>query len=258
MRTYSSKTYAAEAVKRIEQVFGCVSKETTATPVKECHPEMDNSPLLELDDHRKFQMLLGMLQWLVTIGHPDLCHLVSSLNRFGACPRQFHLDLVIRAFGYIKWHLNTEIAINSRPMDYRRIDTDYCILLPDFLEDYPHTELDPSFPSPFGPVLQTSILVDSDHGHDKKTRRSLTGLLAFVCSMPVHWLSKCHGSIASSTYTAEFSALRTATEEAIALPYMLRCLGCNLPANGDAPMCIFGDNMSVIQIASNPQADHCL
>ena len=189
-----------------------------------------------------------MLQWLVTIGHPDLCHFVSSLNRFGACPRQYHLDLVIHAFGYIKRHPNTEIAMDLRPMDYCHIDLDYHILLPDFLEDDPHAteELDPSFPDPFGPVLQTSILVDSDHGRDKKTQCSLTGLCAFIGLTLVHWLSKRQGSIASSTYAAEFSALCTATEEAIALRYMLRCLGCNLPADRNTPTCIFGNNMSVI------------
>ena len=69
-----------------------------------------------------------------------------------------------------KQHPSPEIAINSRPLDYRCIDPDYQILLPDFLADYPHAieEMDPSFPDPFGPVLQASILVDSDHGRDKK------------------------------------------------------------------------------------------
>jgi len=74
-------------------------------------------------------------------------------------------------------------------------------------------------------------MVDSDHTHDQKTRRSLTGLLAFVGSTQVVWMSKRHGSIASSTYAAEFSALRTATEEAMSLRYMLRCLGCNIPSD---------------------------
>ena len=63
-------------------MFGCLPKEGTPLPVKDCHPKMDTSPLLGLDDHRKFQMLLSMLQWLLTIGQPDLGPVVSSLNRF--------------------------------------------------------------------------------------------------------------------------------------------------------------------------------
>ena len=66
------------------------------------------------------------------------------------------------------------------------------------------------------------------------------------------WISRLQGSITSSTYAAEFSALRTATEEAMNLQYMLRCLGVNL---GDKPTDLFGDNLSVIQNSQNLAAD---
>ena len=61
--------------------------------------------------------------------------------------------------------------------------------------------------------------------------------------------------ITSSTYAAEFSALRTATEEAQNLYYTLRCLGYNVPDSGSAPTHIFGDGLSVILNAQNPAAD---
>lgn len=255
--TFGTKTYATEAVARVERIYGCLRKESTPLPVEDCHPELDDSPLLGIDDHRKFQMLLGMLQWLMSIGRPDLSPLVSSLNRYGACPREGHLQLAIRAFGFVKTTLNESIAIDHRPMEYSRSNPVYEDLIPDFLQDYPDAseEIDPSLPEPFGPPLQTTILVDSDHAHDKKTRRSLTGLLAFVGSTPISWFSKRQGSIASSTYAAEFSALRTATEEAINIRYMLRCLGCNLPSDGSHPTQVFGDNLSVILNAQNPAAD---
>ena len=64
-------------------------------PITDCHPELDTSPLLDLDDHRKYQMLLGMLQWMITIGKPKISQLVSSLNCFDACPREGRLDLAI-------------------------------------------------------------------------------------------------------------------------------------------------------------------
>ena len=255
--TYNCKTYATEAVAKVERIFGTLPMESTPLPKDDCHPEMDDSPLLDLDGHRKFQMLLGMLQWLVTIGRPDLCNLVSSLNRFGAAPREYHLDLAVRSFSYVKRTKQKDIAIDSSPLEYHRDYPEYEFLAPDFLLDYPDAKEETAdhFPQAFGPVLETTIFVDSDHAHDKKTRRSLTGLLAYVGSTPVLWMSKRQGAIASSTYAAEFSALRTATEEAISLRYMLRCLGCNLPADGNNPTRVFGDNLSVIQNAANPQAD---
>ena len=61
-------------------------------------------------------MLLGMLQWMVTIDRPELCQLVAFLNYFGECSRERNLDLVVQAFGYIKTILNKKIAINFRLM----------------------------------------------------------------------------------------------------------------------------------------------
>ena len=254
--TFGGATYTKEAIARVERIFGCLAKQSTPLPVTDCHPEVDQSPLLGLDDHRKFQMLLGMLQWLVTICRPDLCNLVSSLNRFGACPRETHLNLAVRGFGYLKQVPDPKIAIDHRPLQFKRTKPNYEVIKPDFLQDYPDAkeEMDPGFPEPFGPVMDTTFMVDSDHAHDLKTRRSLTGILGFVGSTLVLWKSKRQGAIASSTYAAEFAALRMATEEAISLRYMLRCLGCNLPA-GKQPTVIFGDNLGTILSASNPEAD---
>ena len=73
----------------------------------------------------------------------------------------------------------------------------------------------------------------------------------FVGSTPVHWSSKPQGCIASSTYCAEFIALRHPTEDAISLRYMLRCLGVPVTA----PTNVFGDNFGVIQSANIPHSD---
>ena len=192
----------------------------------------------------------------MAIGRPDLSNVVACLNHIGACPWETHLDLAVQVFGYIKWNPDWKIAIDPRPMHYECTQWDFEKLIPDFLQDYPDAseELDDSFPDAFGPILVTTIQVDLDHAHDKKTCRSLTGLNTFVSSTPVIWLSKCQGSIASSTYAAEFSALSMATEQAVALRHMLRCLGCNIPPDR-IPTKIFGDNFSVIQNVSNPNAD---
>ena len=95
MWTYGCQTYAKEAVAHVEQIYGCLSKEATHMPVTDYHPELDHTPLLGIDDHCKFQMLLGMLQWRVTIDKPELCQAISSLNHFEACLREGHLDLPV-------------------------------------------------------------------------------------------------------------------------------------------------------------------
>ena len=65
-------------------------------------------------------------------------------------------------------------------------------------------------------------LVDADHAGDEITRRSRTGFIVYLNNAPVYWYSKRQGSVESSTYQAEFTAMREATEYIRALRYKLR------------------------------------
>ena len=71
--------------------------------------------------------------------------------------------------------------------------------------------------------LQIIIFVDSDHAHDKITRRSITSLVIFIGRTLVFYMSKRQGAIESPTYGAEFVAMKTAVDEVIAVRYMLCC-----------------------------------
>ena len=196
-------------------------------------------------------MMIGMAQWAVNIGRMDISHAVSSLSRFSAAPRQGHLELVFHLFGYLKKFPNKQLIVDSAPLIIHPSllnPTDPKAQFdPDFLNDYPGAkeDRDPNEPEAFGKELETSIFFDANHAHDKKTRRSISGILIYVGSTLVQWISKRQGCIASSTYSAEFMAMRTAVEEAISIRYMLRSLGVPV----EAPTKLFGDNMSVINNA---------
>ena len=62
-----------------------------------------------------------------------------------------------------------------------------------------------------------TVFVDSDHGHDKVSRRSIMGLIAFLGRTPVFYLSKRQGDIETSTYGAELCDMKTGVEETIAI-----------------------------------------
>ena len=104
-------------------------------------------------------------------------------------------------------------------------------------------ELDANLPTPLVGEISITIFVDSNHGHDKVTRRSITGLIAFLGHTPAFYLSKQQGAIETSTYSAEFCAMNTGVKENIAIRYMMRCLGVNV----ETASLICGDNMGVIQ-----------
>ena len=108
-----------------------------------------------------------------------------------------------------------------------------------------------SFPPSKGDEFNPTLCVDADHAHDRVTRRSITGLIAFLGSTPILWTAKRQGTVETSTYGAEFNALRTATEETIALRFILRSLGVKITK----PSMIFGDNLGVIMNATEPEAE---
>jgi hypothetical protein len=78
------------------------------------HPGIDSSKLLDDEEHQKYQMLIGMLVWVVTIGRIDVAHATSSLSRFTACPRQGHLERLLRVSGYLKKRPNRRIVVDSQ------------------------------------------------------------------------------------------------------------------------------------------------
>jgi hypothetical protein len=192
------------------------------------------------DGHRKYQMLMGILVWLVVIGRIDVAHATSSLSRFTACPRKGHLDRVLRVFGYLKKRPNRRIVVDSRDPIYRGGEDALSI---DFTKElgtkYPDAveEIDVNLPEALIDEMEITVFVDSDHAHDKVTRRSITGMIIFVGRTPVVYSSKRQGAIETSTYGAEFCAMKNGVEELIALRYMLRCLLC-------------GDNQGVVQNAT--------
>jgi len=123
----------------------------------------------------------------------------------------------------------------------------------DFSQEYPDAikELDPKFPKAYGKPLATTLFIDSSHANDKETGRSITGCIAFVGQTPVSWISRRQSTVETSTYSAEFSALRTATEESISIWYMLRSLGIPVVERTK----VFGDNLSVILSSTSDSAE---
>ncbi len=102
----SCGTYIKECIRRIEDEMNILDDGTLwphRTPLPEgCHPELDDSDMLLDDGIRTFQTLIGMAQWASTIGRLDITFAVSSLSRFSAAPRAYHLALAIHLFGYLK------------------------------------------------------------------------------------------------------------------------------------------------------------
>jgi hypothetical protein len=254
-----TETYVNEALEKVKSLLGRKELGKEHTPMSPgAHPETDTSPLLDVDGHRVYQQLVGIAHWLITCGRLDLCYAVSSLSRYSACPRENHLVLLERVFRYL--NKNRALGIKINPNDLVAPKHDVMFEGADWSESYPgaYEERDMKFPEPKGKELKTTVFFDSDHAHDTSTRKSISGVLAFIGSTPVVWMSKRQGAVATSTYTAELCAARTATEEAMGIRYMLRSLGVPV----ETRTLLLGDNMGSLISGSNPASvcskKHCM
>jgi hypothetical protein len=85
---HGCKKYLQEVISRVEKMYSETLKKFSVPMTGGDHPELDDTTILNGDGHKKYQMLIGMLNWIVTIGRLDVCYATSSLARFTARPRQ--------------------------------------------------------------------------------------------------------------------------------------------------------------------------
>ena len=91
--------------------------------------------------------------------------------------------------------------------------------------------------------------VDADHASNTVTRRLRTGFLVHLSSALVYWLSKKQTSVESSSFSAEFIAMKQCCEYLRGLRYELQMMG--IPV--EAPIYVYGDNESMLANMMIPQ-----
>jgi hypothetical protein len=166
-----------------------------------------------------------------------------------ASPRTGHLSAVFHMFAFLKVKHNGVMVFDPTEPD---------LDISQFpVEDWSASaygeckeELPPNAPKSRGLGFTMRSFVDSDHAGDTITRRSRTGFIIFLNSAPIYWYSKKQGSVETSSFGAEFIAMKQCCEYVRGLRYKLRMMG--IPV--DLPSYIFGDNQSVLANASYPHS----
>ena len=96
--------------------------------------------------------------------------------------------------------------------------------------------------------MTTTTYVDTNLHHDQVTGRAITACLHIINTTPSHWNTKRQFTVETATFGSEFVAARITTDQIIDLRYTLMHLG--VPVRSKSYM--FGDNKSVVEIASIP------
>ena len=245
-----AKTYIKKLLLNYEQMFGGPPKEFSAPLDPKDHPEIDGSPLLDADGIKRYQSLLGALQWAITLGRFDLLPSVVSLSSFRVAPRIGHLDRAKRICGYLRKNPDSAIRFRTQvPFHedrYTKPDVSWISTVYGNVQE----ELPYNMPTPKGKMVRTTTNVDANLMHCLVTGRSLTGILHFVNQCPIEWFSKKQNTVESATFGSEFVAARIATDQLIDLRYTLRMFGAPLDGSG----WMFGDNESVITNSTIPSS----
>jgi hypothetical protein len=83
-------------------MFGCKPSTKVSSPLENGdHPEIDTSDLLDEKGIQPYQLLIGAMQWAVSIGRIDITTAVMTLSGFPTTPRVGYLDRAKRFYGYL-------------------------------------------------------------------------------------------------------------------------------------------------------------
>jgi hypothetical protein len=244
------RKYIDRMVQQYEALFGCKPCHKVSSPLKKNdHPETDTSPLLDEDGVTKYQSLIGVLQWAITLGRFDIATAVMSMSGFRVAPREGHLLRVRRICGYLSKMKHGFLRIRTGEPDYSG--------LPDKHYDWERSvygnvqeQVPKDAPKPLGKRVVLTSYVDANLHHDLVTGRSVTGVIHFVNQTPIHWFSKKQPTVETATYGSEFVAAKLAVEQIIAMRLTLRYLGVEIHGATH----LFGDNGSVVTSSSVPES----
>ena len=247
---YSEPTdYVEKMLSNYEKIFGKKPRQYSSPLSKGDHPELDTSELLEMEETKIYQSMIGALQWVIQIGRFDIATAVMTLSRFRAAPRRGHLDRVKRVYGYLSKMRHGAIRIRTELPDFSDI--------PEKHYDWENTcyvgakELVPDdAPVPRGKPVQTSHYEDANLYHCLISGKSVTGILHFLNKTPIDWFTKLQSTVETATYGSEYVSARTCSEQIIDIRLTLRYLG--VPLIGKSMM--FGDNESVVNSSMIPHS----
>jgi hypothetical protein len=213
-------TFDRDSIEHSKEAF--VDKILERFQINDSHPTLlpidpntrltKQDSVLEADQHRLYQSIIGSCMDLVTYTRSDLADPVSSLSQCLAAPSKSHLTADKRLIWYSKGTKDLKLSI-------------------------PHSDAS---------EITLEGYSDSDNGKCLDTRASISGNLFRFNNSTIYWRSNKQKSVVTSTCEVEYMGLELATNQWIWLTNALEEL--NLPVTNAATFC---DNRATIDISYN-------
>jgi hypothetical protein len=244
------RKYIKKMVGEYERLFGKKPSLKVRSPLEHNdHPELDLSPILDEEGIRKYQSLIGTLQWAITLGRFDVATAVMTMSSFRVAPREAHLDRLRRVCGYLYKFKSGCLRVRTNKPDYSSLSTEEYewsrTCYRGAKEEIPH-----DIPTPKGKRVVLTSYVDANLLHCVVTGKAVTASLHMVNQTVISWSSRKQETVETATYGSEFVAARKTIQQNIGLRLTLRYLG--VPIEG--PTFLFGDNESVVKSSTVPDS----
>ena len=246
---FGPKKYIQKMMEAYEVMYGEKPKESGSPLEKNDHPELDESQVLESDGQKRYQSMIGALQWVISLGRFDVATPVMTMSRFRAEPRHGHKERLKRIYGYLRKFKDGAIRVRTGKPDYSDLeDVEYDWMYTTYGNVTEAVPLD--LPEALGKSVVLTTYVDANLYHDLITGRAVTGILHLINSTPIDWYTKRQATVETATYGSEFVAARIATDQIIDLRLTLRYLGVPV----ETSTYLFGDNKSVVTSSTIPHS----
>ena len=186
-----------------------VRRRSTPAECKQLTKDAGDTTPLASNDTRRYQAIVGSLQWLANNTRPDITFSCNQLSKFNSAPTREHLRAAHQVLQYLRH--------NQRGLHYSK---------------------------PAAPALTVTGYADSDWGSDTDDRKPYLGWCVLLDGNLVLWKTKKATCVALSTCQAEYMALAHCVQDVI---YLRQLLG-ELDVGGTtAPSVVYCDNRSAKQ-----------
>ena len=146
LSTLSLETYIQNVTEKFESLLKTTFKPAKSPMAEAYHLELEESPILESEEHTLFPALLCSANWMVTLGRFDIAYVCNSLSQLLIAPQKGHLDEMYCVFGYLKKFPNEKVIIDPNPLTFPDLKFEEY----DWTQFYPDTtkKLPPNMPEP--------------------------------------------------------------------------------------------------------------
>ena len=85
--TVFARTYISNVCQKMKNGSIYHSRAMKNPIASDAHPEVDDSGMLNHDDHSRYRMLIGCGQWAITLRRFDVMYAIQTMARFSGAPR---------------------------------------------------------------------------------------------------------------------------------------------------------------------------